>query len=69
MEKNLNFGEMKPTFGLPITKFAPTLCLKPTYILQGNITAVFLFDTKHDSYQPDFYSGVLRIGDIFSMIQ
>ncbi len=50
LENSPNFGEMKPTCGLPITKFASTLCLKPTYISQGNITAVFLFYNKHDSY-------------------
>ncbi len=51
LEKIPNFGEMKPTCGLPITKFASPLCLKPTYTSQGNITAVYLFDSKHDSYR------------------
>jgi hypothetical protein len=46
LEKNPNLGEMKPARGLPITKFASTLCLKPTYISQGNITAVFYMVTK-----------------------
>ncbi len=33
-----HFGEMKPrTYELPILKFASTLCLKPTYLLKGNI--------------------------------
>jgi hypothetical protein len=54
LEKNPNFGEMKPTCGLPITKFASTLCLKPTYKSQGNITAVFLCCNKHDSYRLNF---------------
>ncbi len=32
-DKLPNFGEMNPrTYGLPITKFASTLCCKPTYI-------------------------------------
>jgi hypothetical protein len=50
--KNPNFGEMKPTCGLPITKFASTLCLKP--ISQGNITVEFLFFNKIDSYRLEF---------------
>jgi hypothetical protein len=54
LEKFPNFGEMKPTCGLPITKFASTLCFKPTYVSQGNITAVFLIDNKLDSYWLDF---------------
>jgi hypothetical protein len=38
-----HFGEMKPgTYGLLITNFASTLYLKPTYVLKGNITGVFL---------------------------
>jgi hypothetical protein len=37
-EKNPNFGEMKPTCGLPITKFASTLCLTPTYIQGQNVS-------------------------------
>jgi hypothetical protein len=67
LENFPNFREMKPTCGLPITKFASTFCFKPTYITQGNITAVFLFDNKHDSYQlpRPFYSGEMRIGDTF----
>jgi hypothetical protein len=33
-EKFPNFGKMNPrTYGLPITKFAYTLCLKPTLII------------------------------------
>ncbi len=55
-EKFPNFREMKPTCGLPITKFASTLCLKPTYISQGNITAVFLFNIKLDSYWLDIFT-------------
>jgi hypothetical protein len=54
LENFPNFREMKPTCGLPITKFASTLCLKPTYTSQGNITAVFLFDSKHDSFDWTF---------------
>jgi hypothetical protein len=53
-EKKPNFGEKKPTCGLPITKFASTLCLKPTYTSQGIITAAFLFDNKHVSYWLEF---------------
>jgi hypothetical protein len=53
-EKNPNFGEMKPTGGLRITKFASTLCLTPSYISQGNITAVFIFHNNHDSYWLEF---------------
>jgi hypothetical protein len=59
LENHLNFREMKLTCGLPITKFASTLCLKPTYTSQGNITAVFLFDNKHDSYRLDIFTLVL----------
>ncbi len=51
LENFPNFGEMKPTCGLPITKFASTLCLKPTYVSQGNITPVFLIYHNHDSYR------------------
>jgi hypothetical protein len=54
LEKNPNFGEIKQTCRLPITKFASTLCLKPTYTSQGNITAVFLYDNKNVSYQLEF---------------
>jgi hypothetical protein len=54
LENFPNFREMKPACGLPITKFAPTLCLKPTYTSQSNITAVFPFDNKQDSYRLEF---------------
>ncbi len=40
LENFPNFREMKPTCRLPITKFSSTLCLKPSFISQGNITAV-----------------------------
>jgi hypothetical protein len=55
LENFTNFREMKPTCGLPITKFASTLCLKATYISQGNITAVFLFDKNMTHIDQTFF--------------
>ncbi len=79
LEKNPNFGEMKPTCGLPITKFASSLCLKPTYKSQGNITVVFLFVNKHDSYWLDillwcdedlgYFYDLCQVVDFFSILE
>jgi hypothetical protein len=69
LEKNPNFGEMKPTCGLPITMFASKLCLKPTYVSQGNITTVFLFDNKHDSDPLEFLLWCVEDWGYFLMIQ
>jgi hypothetical protein len=49
-----HFGKIKPrTYGLPITKFASTLCLKPTYVYQKATLLVYSYVNDHNSYQLD----------------
>ncbi len=46
--RNFSFSEKFP-YGLPITKFASTLCLKPIYI-QKAILLLYFYDGKRNSY-------------------